>query len=120
MALELASLLGPDRGAHMGYSAAPSAFGSPLTLRMDDRRKKLTFRAWRRGFREIDLILGGFADRKLVELDEAGLEAFERLLEAPDQDVYEWITGQAPTPADYDTPTLALIRAFQDEVARPE
>jgi antitoxin CptB len=80
---------------------------------MDDRRKKLQFRAWRRGFREIDLILGGFADRALIDLDESGLDAFERLLDAPDQDVYEWITGQAPTPADYDTPTLARIRAFR-------
>ena len=87
---------------------------------MDDRRKKLTFRAWRRGFLEIDLILGRFADRKLAGLDEAGLDAFERLLEAPDQDVYEWITGQAEAPAEHDTPTLAQIRAFQNEVAQPE
>ena len=43
---------------------------------MDDRRKKLKFRAWRRGFREIDLILGGFAEARLVDLDEAGLDAF--------------------------------------------
>ncbi len=84
---------------------------------MDDRRKKLSFRAWRRGFREIDLILGGFADRKLVELDEAGLDAFERLLDAPDQEVYDWITEQAPAPAEYDTPTLALIRAFRIEMS---
>lgn len=80
---------------------------------MDDRRKKLTFRAWRRGFREIDLILGGFADRKLAELDETGLGDFERLLDAPDQEVFAWITEQEPAPAEYDTPTLALIRAFR-------
>jgi antitoxin CptB len=80
---------------------------------MDDRRKKLQFRAWRRGFREIDLILGGFADSTLAGMDEAGLTAFERLLDASDQDVYEWITGQSPTPAEHDTPTLARIRAFQ-------
>ena len=83
---------------------------------MDDRRKKLQFRAWRRGFREIDLILGPFADRRLTQLDEAGLDAFERLLEAPDQDVYAWITGQARAPAEHDTTTLALIRAFQTEI----
>jgi antitoxin CptB len=86
---------------------------------MDDRRKKLQFRAWRRGFREIDLILGGFADRKLAGLDPAGVDAFERLLEAPDQDVYEWITEQAPAPPEHDTPTLALIRAFRFEVSEP-
>jgi antitoxin CptB len=80
---------------------------------MDDRRKKLKFRAWRRGFREIDLILGGFADRRLGELDETGLRAFEALLKAPDQEVYAWITKAAPAPPEHDTPTLALIQAFR-------
>lgn len=84
---------------------------------MDDRRKKLRFRAWRRGFREIDLILGGFADARLADLDNAGVDAFEQLLEAPDQDVYAWITDQAPPPPEHDTPTLALIRAFRFEIA---
>jgi antitoxin CptB len=87
---------------------------------MDDRRKKLRFRAWRRGFREIDLILGGFADRELASLDEAGLAAFERLLDAPDQAVYEWITEQAPAPADHDTPTLASIRAYRLTMPRKD
>jgi antitoxin CptB len=80
---------------------------------MDDRRKKLRFRAWRRGFREIDLILGGFADAHLATLDESGLQDFEALLDAPDQDVYAWLIGQAPTPQDFDTPTFALLRAFR-------
>lgn len=84
---------------------------------MDDRRKKLRFRAWRRGFREIDLILGGFADGNLGGLDPAGLDAFERLLDAPDQDVYAWILGQAPVPTVFDTPTLAAIRAFSNGTA---
>jgi antitoxin CptB len=83
---------------------------------MDDRRKKLKFRAWRRGFREIDLILGPFADQRLADLDEAGLSAFERLLDAQDQDVYDWITEACPAPPEYDTPTLALIRAFRHEL----
>lgn len=86
---------------------------------MDDRRKKLQFRAWRRGFREIDLILGGFADAYLADLDADGLNAFERLLDAQDQDVYEWITEQTSAPAEHDTPTLALIRAFRFQVAKP-
>jgi antitoxin CptB len=86
---------------------------------LDRRRKKLRFRAWRRGFREIDLILGGFADRKLEALDVAGVEAFEALLNANDQDVYEWITGTASAPPEHDTPTLALIRAFRFEMIPP-
>lgn len=91
----------------------------PLNDLWDDRRKKLKFRAWRRGFREIDLILGGFADRNLVAMDEAGLAAFEALLEASDQDVYEWITETALPPPEHDTPTLALIRAFRSEMNQP-
>jgi antitoxin CptB len=83
---------------------------------MDDRRKKLKFRAWRRGFREIDLILGRFADQRLADLDDPGLDAFEALLEAPDQDVYLWITEEAPAPPEYDTPILAQIRAFRFEL----
>lgn len=84
---------------------------------MDDHRKKLRFRAWRRGFREIDLILGPFADERLAGLDDAAVEAFEALLNAPDQDVYAWITDQAPPPPEFDTPTLALIRAFRTELS---
>lgn len=88
---------------------------------MDDRSKKLKFRAWRRGFREIDLILGGFADRHLADLDETGLDAFERLLDAPDQEVYEWVTEQAPAPRDHDTPVLAAIRVFRLKMtAKPD
>lgn len=100
----------------MGYSAAPSIFAYP-TGPMDDRRKKLKFRAWRRGFREIDLILGGFADRYLASLDESSVAAFERLLDAQDQDVYEWVTEQAPAPREHDTPVLASIRAFRFELS---
>ncbi len=85
---------------------------------MDDRRKKLGFRAWRRGFREIDLILGGFSDQGLANLDTAGLDDFERLLGAPDQQVYAWITGQEAVPAEHETRTLALIRAFRSEMVR--
>jgi antitoxin CptB len=80
---------------------------------MDDRLKKLRFRAWRRGFREMDLVMGGFADAHIADLDPAGVDAFEALLAAPDQEVYDWILGRAPPPASHDTPTLALIRTFR-------
>jgi antitoxin CptB len=85
---------------------------------LDDRRKKLKFRAWRRGFREIDLILGPFADRRLEALDEAGLNAFEALLHANDQEVYAWIMEYEIAPPEHDTPTLALIRAFRLEMTK--
>lgn len=88
---------------------------------MDNRLKKLRFRAWRRGFREIDLILGQFADRELAGMDNSGLDAFERLLDAPDQQVYAWLSEQEAPPHEHDTPTLARIRAFRHEIApRPQ
>ena len=85
---------------------------------MDDHRKKLRFRAWRRGFREIDLILGRFADAKIVALTDSQLAEFEALLDGDDQDVYAWIIGAEPIPAEYETETMALIRAFTAEAAQ--
>jgi antitoxin CptB len=84
---------------------------------MDDRRKKLKFRAWRRGFREIDLILGPFADETLAEMDEARLFEFEALLDAPDQDVFAWIMEQAEAPAGFQTPTLRALQEFRLKVS---
>jgi antitoxin CptB len=82
-------------------------------MMLDERSKKLRFRAWRRGFREMDLVMGGFADAHLKDLDDAGLDAFEALLNAPDQDVYDWIIGRAPPAPEHDTQTLALLRSFR-------
>lgn len=81
---------------------------------MDETRlKRLRFRAWRRGFREADLILGPFADSHVQNLTEAEVEAFERLLDLPDHDVYAWIIGAAPAPPMHATPLLAKIADFQ-------
>lgn len=79
---------------------------------MDDRRKKLKFRAWRRGFRELDLILGTYADAHLEELSEERVDEFEALmLHANDQDVYAWIIGAAKPPERFDTELLRLVRS---------
>jgi antitoxin CptB len=78
----------------------------------EHRLKKLRFRAWRRGFREIDLIFGRFADRYGDDFTEADYLAFEALLDENDQDVYAWIIGQSPTPAAFQTPLMARLQAF--------
>jgi antitoxin CptB len=80
------------------------------------RLQKLRFRAWRRGFREADLILGPFADSHVQHLAASELDAFERLLEVPDQDLYEWIVERSPTPAEYDTEVMRLIKKFRDNL----
>lgn len=78
-----------------------------------DRKKRLTFRAWRRGFKEADLIMGRFAQARLDTMSPEELDAFERLLDAPDTDVYAWITGAVETPRNYDTPVLDALKAFR-------
>jgi antitoxin CptB len=76
----------------------------------ENRRKRLLFRAQRRGFKEVDLIFGAYADAHLAGLDEAGLDQFEALLAAPDQDVYAWLRDAAPLPAAYDNPVFAGLK----------
>ncbi len=77
----------------------------------ENRRKKLLFRAQRRGFKEVDLIFGAYAQDNLDRLDEASLDQFEALLTAPDQDVYAWLRGAEPVPADYDNAVFAGLKA---------
>jgi antitoxin CptB len=80
------------------------------------RLQKLKFRAWRRGFREADLILGPFADQHVHTLTPEQLDIFERLLEVPDHDLYEWIVERQPTPADHDTEIMHMIKVFRDNL----
>ena len=77
---------------------------------LDVRRRKLLFRAWRRGVREMDLIVGRFADVHIDTLDDAGLDDFERLIEAPNAELYAWVVGAETVPADYDTAVLAKLK----------
>ena len=80
-----------------------------------DRRKRLRFRAWRRGFKEADLIMGRFAEDRLAGLDAAELDEFERLLDAPDAEVYQWICGAAVTPENFDGPVMRALKDFRFE-----
>jgi len=79
---------------------------------LDVRRRRLLFRAWRRGVREIDLIVGRFADAHIEALDDAGVDDFERLIEAPNADLYAWVVGAVDIPVRYDTAVLAQMRRF--------
>ena len=79
----------------------------------DTRLKRLRFRAWHRGFLEADLILGPFADKHAQDLTPAELDEFERLLEQPDQDLYEWIVERRPTPPEFDGAMMARLKKFR-------
>jgi len=79
---------------------------------LDERRKKLLFRAWRRGVRETDLIVGRFADAHIEALDEPSLDDFELLIEVPNSDLYAWVCGEVDIPANYDTAVLRQLKEF--------
>ncbi len=76
----------------------------------ETRLRRLRLRSWRRGIKEMDLILGPFADAELAALGEAELEAYERLLEEPDWDLYAWVTGRAETPTAHEAMVARLRR----------
>jgi antitoxin CptB len=78
-----------------------------------DRLNRIRFRAWRRGFREADLILGPFADTVAPSLSDAELDDLERLMDQSDQDLYAWIIGREPTPAAFETGIMARLKAFR-------
>ncbi len=87
---------------------------------MDNTRlKKIRLRAWRRGFREADLLLGPFADFYCPRFSEAQLDALEALMDEADQDIYDWFLGRAETPAQFDNEIMALLKAFDPSTGAP-
>lgn len=79
---------------------------------------RITFRAWRRGFREADLVLGPFIEQVGPGLTEAELDMFEALLNEDDYDIYAWIIGDKPVPDIHAGPLMDKVQAFmRDHVA---
>jgi antitoxin CptB len=78
---------------------------------LDPRRRRMLFRAWHRGMREMDILMGQFADSALPNMPESELDAFEALLEAPDPELFKWLTGAAPLPAEFDTSVFRALQA---------
>jgi antitoxin CptB len=78
-----------------------------------ERLGRITFRAWRRGFREADLVLGPFIERERGNLSAAELDQLEALLaEDNDHELYAWIIETKPTPPEHDTSLMVKVRAF--------
>ncbi len=75
-----------------------------------ERLRRLKFRAWHRGTREADYMIGGLFDRYGAGWDEAGLAWFEALLEEDDVDVLAWALGAEPTPARFAGPQMEAMK----------
>jgi antitoxin CptB len=78
---------------------------------LDERRRRLLFRAWHRGMREVDLITGRFADAHIASLTAAEVDEFEKLMDVPEPDLLNWVMGASDIPAQFDT---ALFRKMRD------
>jgi antitoxin CptB len=84
---------------------------------LDPRRRRLLFRCWHRGIREMDLVLGRFADAQLASLNDSELDEVERWLDVPDQQIFAWVNGMEPLPSHYDTGLFRQLRSFQNKGA---
>ncbi len=76
-------------------------------------REKLRFRSWHRGTREMDLLMGSFADRYLPDFSDEELAAYEALLVCNDPELYDWITGAQPVPDEYDNAVTRKLKEHQ-------
>ena len=81
------------------------------TIDRETRIKRLRIRSWRRGTKEMDMILGPFADSGLAELDDAALDAIEALLDENDNDLYTWVAGTVETPEAHRA-AIETVRSF--------
>ena len=80
---------------------------------LDTRRKRLLFRCWHRGTREMDLILGRFADAEITRLSDDELSTLERLIEVPDPDLYAALTGERSIAAEHAGPLFDRLKRFR-------
>ena len=80
---------------------------------LDDRRKRLLFRCWHRGTREMDLILGRFADAEIANLGDDDLGRLEHLIEVPDPDLYAAVTGDRMLAPEHANALFDRIKSFR-------
>jgi antitoxin CptB len=92
---------------------APFAIGD-----LDARRRRLCYRAWHRGTKEMDLMLGPYADAHAASLDDAALTRLETLMDEADTDLLKWVMGQERPPADADLELLERLIAFRQATVR--
>ncbi|SHO61129.1 antitoxin CptB [Pseudoxanthobacter soli DSM 19599] len=85
---------------------------SVTSAEVDARRRKVLFRAWHRGMREMDLLLGSYVDARIVGWSDDQLAVFEALMDVPDQTLFGWVVGRMPIDPEHDTAIFADFLAF--------
>jgi antitoxin CptB len=86
---------------------------------LDPRRRRILFRCWHRGIREMDLVFGQFAENEIANLSEAELDEFEAIMAEEDNDLVRWVMGTWPVPERFQTPMFARIAAFKPDFENP-
>jgi len=76
---------------------------------IEKKRKRMIFRSWHRGTREMDLVMGSFADRHVLDFTEDELSQYDEMLNHSDPDLYNWITGKEDVPANYACDVMSLL-----------
>ena len=89
--------------------APEKAAGEDLSM----RRRRLRYRAWHRGTKEMDLVLGPFADAHVERYGTPELDRLEALMDEEDTDLLKWVMGQEAVPPDADSDLLQTIIAFR-------
>ena len=79
---------------------------------MDARRKRMLFRSWHRGMREMDMLLGKFAEQHLEGFSDIQLDRFEAILAEIDPDIYNWLSGREPIPDDLQNDVMEMLKKF--------
>jgi antitoxin CptB len=76
----------------------------------ETRRRRLLFRATHRGTHETDLLIGGYVTPRIATMSEPEMDALEEVMELPDADLADWLTGRLPIPTEVDTPLMQAIK----------
>ncbi|MBI0178069.1 FAD assembly factor SdhE [Bartonella apis] len=71
--------------------------------KLNARQRRLVFRAWHRGIREMDLVFGQYVDAHIMKLDEKAMDELEYIMSFEDRDLLTWVTGEVPVPYDVDS-----------------
>ena len=82
---------------------------------LDPRRRRILYRCWHRGIREMDLVLGSFAESEIAGLSGPELDEFEVIMAEEDHDLHAWITGAQVLPDAFDTPLFARVAAYKPD-----
>jgi antitoxin CptB len=103
-----------------GFLALEQGVNELSSEGLDGRRRRLLFRCRHRGIREMDFVLGQFADAELQKLSERELDELESWLDIPDQQIFAWVNGSQPTPSHIDTAMFRRLCAFHGVERAPK